>query len=113
MIDLECIFAYQSIGESGCFSIGGRPLTLTDKAKNHYGVSNYEEMIGKTISFPRRKKDLTGNYIEPSEWYLQKSTIKELVDLDYGINYATATVENTEDGVIKERVRINRICLEL
>jgi len=70
-------------------------------------------MIGKTISFHRRKKDLTGNYIEPSEWYLQKSTIKELVDLDYGINYATTTVENTEDGVIKERVRINRICLEL
>jgi hypothetical protein len=111
-IDLECIFAYQSIGESGCFSIDGRPLTLTDKAKKHYGVSNYEEMIGKQIYIPRRKKDQTGNYIDPSVWYLQKSTIKELIDLDYGINYAATIVENI-DGTIKESVRINRICLEI
>ena len=83
--DLECIFAYQSIDESNCFSIGWRPLTLTDKAKDHYGVSNYEEMIGKQIYIHRRKKHQTGSYIDPSEWYLQKSIIKELVNLDYGI----------------------------
>jgi hypothetical protein len=108
---LECIFAYQTMKESGVFSVGGRPLTLSDKVKLHYGVKTWEEMIGKSISFLRRKKDENGKYLSPSIWYIQKSTIKEILDLEYGINFATVTVQNTEDGTIKERVRVDRICI--
>jgi hypothetical protein len=110
--NLECIFAYQTMEESGCLSIGGRPLTLTDNARLHYGVKTWEEMIGKSISFLRRKKDENEKYISPSVWYIQKSTINAILDLDYGINFATVTVENTEDGTIKEMVRVNRICID-
>lgn len=110
--NLECIFAYQTMEESGVFSIGGRPLTLSDNAILHYGVKTWEEMIGKSISFIRIKKDENGKYISPSIWYIQKSTIKEILDLEYGINFATVTVENTEDGTIKEMVRVNRICID-
>ena len=106
----ECIFAYQ-MEKSGCLSIGGRPLTLSDKAKTHYGVKTWEEMIGKSISFLRRKKDENEKYLSPTVWYMRKSTINAILDLDYGINFATVTVENTEDGTLKEMVRVNRICI--
>jgi len=109
--NFECIFAYQTEKESGCWSIEGRPLTLSGNAKTHYGVSTFEEMIGKSISFLRRKKDENGKYLSPPVWNMRKSKINAILDVEYGIKFATVTVEDTEDGTVKEMVRVNRICI--
>lgn len=105
---IKSIIGIQTMAQCDIWAENGRPVHLSNTAREHYGVSTLEEMIGKQIMVFRRFKDESGNYETPYKYYLQKG---KLVGLEYtfSLNLATAKVE-TEKGV--EPINFTRVCID-
>ena len=105
---IQSLIGIQSLADSYIWAENARPVHLSDTAREHYGVSTLEEMIGKQVSVFRRCKDESGNYETPYKYYLQKA---KLMGLEYThcLNMATAKVKTTKGF---EPVNITRVCID-
>ena len=86
-----------------------RPVVLTTNAKEYYGVSEIEDMVGKKVGVFRRVKDELGNYEIPYVYYLQKGTIDKI---EFPWRFEMATVIIRKGEKLSQPLKIERICID-
>ena len=106
---IESIVSIPSMDECGVFCTTARPVVLTTNAKEYYGVSKIEDMVGKNVGVFRRVKDELGNYETPYVYYLQKGTIDK-IECPWRFDMATVVVRTGEK--LSEPIKIQRICID-
>ena len=106
---IESIISIPSMDECGVFYTTARPVVLTTNAKEYYGVSKIEDMVGKEVGVFRRVKDELGNYETPHVYHLQKGTIDK-IDFPWRFDMATVVVRTGKK--LSSPIKIERICID-
>lgn len=106
---IESIISIPNMLECGVFCANARPVVLTTNAKEYYGVSKIEDMVGKNVGVFRRAKDEFGNYETPYVHYLQKGTIEEII-CPWRFDMAEVVVRTGEE--LTQPIKIERICID-
>ena len=107
--DIASIIGIPTIDECRIFSLGGKPVFISNLASTHYGVSSLNQLIDKSAMIFRRFKDNNDNYEEPWKWHTYRVIIKSFNRLGR-LDSAYAVIENINGTT--EDIVIQRICID-
>lgn len=104
------IIGIPTMDECSIWSENGRPVKLSDIAKEHYGVETLEDLVGKSVCVFRRFKNENGFYEVPYKYHLQKAKIVSF-NGTIQLNMATAVIQS-EGKTETEDIKIQRVCID-